>query len=134
MASTAGVAESVSSFGYHYTPLGICTDRGQGLQVFGDMGNSFDCAISPVELRDLAACEDHLSCSVLGGWHQSDRVSGERLGQFDGHSLEADPSLLLDTADLMFGADIDEWESYEAGRSTPPSPIKENGAQNIGWA
>ena len=30
-------------------------DRGQGLHAFGDMGNSFGCAISHVEFRDLAA-------------------------------------------------------------------------------
>ena len=92
-----------------------CTDRGQGLQVFGDMGNSFDCAISHVELRDLAACEDYLPYSVLSGWHQSDRVSGECLGQFEDLALEADAAFVLDAADLMFGART-RWAAGPRGR------------------
>ena len=99
-----------------------CTDRGQGLQVFGDMGNSFDCAISHVELRDLAACEDHLPYSVLSGWHQSDRVSGERLGQFEDLALEADAAFVLDAADLMFGRVLDGRQGLGEGTRTGSEP------------
>ena len=99
-----------------------CTDRGQGLQVFGDMGNSFDCAISHVELRDLAACEDHLPYSVLSGWHQSDRVSGECLGQFEDLALEADAAFVLDAADLMFGRVLDGRQGLGEGTRTGSEP------------
>ena len=79
------------------------------------MGVSFDCAIPPVEFRDLAACEDHRPYSVLGCWQEADRVSGERLGRFEGLSLEADPSLLLDTANLMYGGVLDERQGFREG-------------------
>lgn len=82
------------------------------------MGNSFDCAISHVELRDLAACEDHLPCSVVGGWHQSDRVSGECLGQFEDLAFEADAAFVLDAADLMFGRVLDGRQGLGEGTRT----------------
>ena len=82
------------------------------------MGNSFDCAISHVELRDLAACEDYLPYSVVGGWHQSDRVSGERLGQFEDLAFEADAAFVLDAADLMFGRVLDGRQGLGEGTRT----------------
>ena len=86
------------------------------------MGNSFDCAISHVELRDLAACEDHLPYSVLSGWHQSDRVSGECLGQFEDLALEADAAFVLDAADLMFGRVLDGRQGLGEGTRTGSEP------------
>ena len=80
------------------------------------MGNSFDCAISPVEFRDLAACEDHLPCSVLGGWHETDRIPGECFGQFEVLSLEADPALLLDAPYLVLRGVFDSQQRPSFGQ------------------
>ena len=86
------------------------------------MGDSFDCAISHVELRDLAACEDYLPYSVLSGWHQSDRVSGECLGQFEDLALEADAAFVLDAADLMFGRVLDGRQGLGEGTRAGSEP------------
>ena len=76
------------------------------------MGNSFCCALSPVELGDMAAREDDVPDAVAGGGQETDRVSGECLGQFERLALEADPSAMLDAADLMLGGVLDGRQGF----------------------
>lgn len=58
-----------------------CLDRTDGLQVFGEIGNTFSLAIMlpEVNLRNPVVAEVYVHLSALGGRSQCNRVTSERL-------------------------------------------------------
>ncbi|TFH47758.1 MAG: DUF1553 domain-containing protein, partial [Lysobacterales bacterium] len=84
LARQAGVRRMVP---FHFSPrYEGCTDRGQGLQVFGDMVDTSVTALClfQVEMGDFAGHEEDVPEAVGRGWPEGDGIDLEGLGQAAG--------------------------------------------------